>query len=67
MTQAEALAALDAWLDATDPVTGTIKPSDPGYWPPPVSMREALGWEARFTPPQKPRARAFARGVRRFR
>jgi hypothetical protein len=67
MTQAEALATLDAWLAKTDPVTGTLKPSDPGYWPPPVAMREAFGWDARSTPSQKPRARTFARGVRRFR
>jgi hypothetical protein len=38
----DALATLDAWLAATDPQTGYLRPGDPGYWPPPVRIAEAL-------------------------
>jgi len=40
--QRRALAILDAWLADTDPHTGTIRPGDPGYWPPPVRIADAL-------------------------
>jgi hypothetical protein len=38
----DALATLDAWLAATDPQTGYLRPGDPGYWPPPVRIADAL-------------------------
>lgn len=66
--QATALAALDAWLAATDRNHGTIGPNDPGYWPPPVAIRHAfppkpeqVNRRSGTTPPQKSRARGFRR------
>jgi len=52
----EALAILDAWLAATDPQTGYLRPGDPGYWPPPVRIADALPPRPeRLNTPSRPR------------
>lgn len=67
--QAEALAALDAWIAATDPQHGTIRPTDPGYWPPPVAIRDAFPPKPerinRRAVPTTTRGRKYARGPSR--
>ena len=53
--RAQALATLDAWLAATDPVTGHLRPGDPDYWPPPVTTSQWMRPRAeRITPAYAP-------------
>jgi hypothetical protein len=62
----DALAVLDAWLAATDQQTGYLRPGDPGYWPPPVRIADALPPRPEIvTTSASPRRTAKTKRIRR--